>query len=72
MTLNNLAILHSDKNEFPLALEKYEEALNIYRELATKNTSTYLHNVAMTLNNLANLHKAKMNSLWLWKNTKKH
>ena len=53
MTLNNLAVLHSDKNEFSEALEKYEEALKIYRDLAKKNGQTYLPYVAGTLNNLA-------------------
>ena len=41
MTLNNLAVLHSDKNEFPQALEKYEEALKIRRELAKENPRRY-------------------------------
>ncbi|MCB9311108.1 MAG: tetratricopeptide repeat protein, partial [Lewinellaceae bacterium] len=41
------------------ALEKYEEALMIYRELAKENPRTYLSYVAMTLNNLANLHSDK-------------
>jgi tetratricopeptide (TPR) repeat protein len=58
-TLNNLANLQKAKNEFPQALEKYEEALNIYRDLAKENPRTYLPDVAMTLNNLANLHRAK-------------
>ena len=58
-SLNNLAILHKDKNEFPQAFEKFEEALKIRRELAQENPRTYLPNVATTLNNLANLHKAK-------------
>jgi len=56
MTLNNLAILHSNQNEYGDALEKYEEALQIYRELAKENPRTYLPYVATTLNNLANLH----------------
>jgi len=59
MTLNNLANLHSDKNEFPQALEKYEEALKIRRELARENPRTYLPYVATTLNNLAVLHSDK-------------
>ncbi|MBF0378788.1 MAG: tetratricopeptide repeat protein, partial [Desulfamplus sp.] len=53
------ANLHSAKNEFAAALEKYEEALQIRRELAKENPRTYLPDVAMTLNNLANLHSAK-------------
>ena len=59
MTLNNLANLHSDKNEFSQALEEYEEALEIRRKLAKENPKTYLSDVAKTLNNLAVLHKAK-------------
>jgi len=59
MTLNNLAVLHSAKNEFPQTLEKHEEALKIYRKLAKENLRTYLPYVATTLNNLANLHSAK-------------
>ncbi|MEO0396187.1 MAG: tetratricopeptide repeat protein, partial [Cyanobacteria bacterium P01_A01_bin.137] len=35
------------------------EALQVYRTLAEENPRTYLPNVAMTLNNLANLQKAK-------------
>jgi len=34
------------------------EALEIYRELAAANCATYIPDVAMTLNNLALLHKA--------------
>jgi tetratricopeptide (TPR) repeat protein len=58
-TLNNLAILQSDKNEFPQALVNYEEALKIRRELAKENPRTYLPDVAMTLNNLAILQSDK-------------
>ena len=49
MTLNNLAELHSDKNEFLQALEKNEEALRIYRELAKENPRSYEADVAMNL-----------------------
>ena len=59
LILNNLANLHSNKNEFPEALGKYEEALKIYRELAKENRQTYLPDVATSLNNLANLHSYK-------------
>jgi tetratricopeptide (TPR) repeat protein len=52
-TLNNLALLHSDKNELTLAQGEYEEALRIYRDLAEENPSTYLPDVAMTLLNLS-------------------
>ncbi|NVO09475.1 MAG: tetratricopeptide repeat protein [Bacteroidales bacterium] len=57
ITLNNLAILHADRNEFIQAQEKYEEALKIRRELAQENPTTFLPDVAMTLNNLAILQK---------------
>ena len=59
MTLNNLAILHSDQNRYEEALKEYEEALQIRRQLAEANPHTYLPDVAMTLNNLANLHSAQ-------------
>jgi tetratricopeptide (TPR) repeat protein len=61
MTLNNLAVLHSDQNNYEEALLEYEEALEIYRELAKVNPSTYLPYVAGTLNNLANLHSDQNN-----------
>ncbi len=41
MTLNNLAVLQSDKNEFQKALENYKEAVEIYRKLAQKNPEAY-------------------------------
>ncbi|MFN7929817.1 MAG: tetratricopeptide repeat protein [Blastocatellia bacterium] len=59
MTLNNLANLHSDKNELGQAEAEYAEALQIRRQLAAVNPSAYLPDVAMTLNNLANLHSDK-------------
>jgi tetratricopeptide (TPR) repeat protein len=55
-TLNNLAILHENQNEYEKALKEYEEALEIRRNLAKDNPQTYLPNVATTLNNLAILH----------------
>ncbi len=36
-TLNNIACDHIELNEFPQALEKYEESLKIRRELAKEN-----------------------------------
>jgi hypothetical protein len=57
--LNNLAILHSDENEMAIALAEYQEALQIYRELAVENPRSFLQYVAGTLNNLAILHKNK-------------
>ena len=59
MTLNNLANLHSDKNELAQAESEYEEALKIQRDLAEQNPQTFLPDVAMTLNNLAALHYVK-------------
>lgn len=46
-------------NKFNQAQPLHEEALKIYRELARENPQTYLPDVAMTLNNLANLHADK-------------
>ena len=58
-TLNNLGILHSDKNEFAPALEAYQEALDIRRTLAKENPQAFLPYVATTLNSLGNLQRAK-------------
>ncbi len=58
-TLNNLAVLQQSKNDYADALAGYQEALQIYRELAKDNPQTYLPYVAQTLNNLAGLQKAK-------------
>ncbi|MDQ3801054.1 MAG: tetratricopeptide repeat protein [Acidobacteriota bacterium] len=60
-TLNNLAILHSNQNNYEEALKEYEEALQIYRSLDDINPNTYLSDVAMTLNNLAILHSNQNN-----------
>jgi tetratricopeptide (TPR) repeat protein len=49
MTLNNLAVLYKDRNEFSQAQPLYEEALKIYRQLAQQNPQTYLPDMAMTL-----------------------
>lgn len=56
MTLNNLAVLHSDKNELATAEAEYVEALEIRRKLAAVNPAAYLPNVAMTLINIAIYH----------------
>jgi hypothetical protein len=58
-TLNNLANLHSDKNEMAIAEQEYQEALQIYQELAVENPRSFLQYVATTLNNLAVLHSNK-------------
>ena len=42
-----------------IALAEYQEALQIRRELAVENPRSFLPDVAVTLNNLANLHKNK-------------
>ena len=56
-TLNNLAVLHQNKNEIAIAEQEYQEALQIRRELAVENPRSFLPDVATTLNNLAVLHK---------------
>jgi tetratricopeptide (TPR) repeat protein len=58
-TLNNLANLHSDTNEMAIAEKEYQEALQIYREVAVENPRSFLPDVARTLNNLAILHRNK-------------
>ncbi len=55
-TLNNLAVLHADTQEFVLAEKEYGEALAIRRRLAEANTADYEPYVAATLNNLGILH----------------
>jgi Tfp pilus assembly protein PilF len=47
--------LLSDNNEMGGAKQAYEEALQIYRQLAEKNPDVYRPDVAMTLNNLGAL-----------------
>jgi len=59
--LNNLAILHKTQNNFDEAFEKYEEALQIYRQLAETDTLIYQPFVAITLNNMALLHVDQKN-----------
>jgi hypothetical protein len=59
MTLNDLAVLQSKRNDFPSAEAGYQEALRIRRDLARTNPQAYLPDVALTLNNLAVLKKAK-------------
>ncbi|MGB7512425.1 MAG: tetratricopeptide repeat protein, partial [Pelodictyon phaeoclathratiforme] len=56
-TLNNLAVLQSDLNDYGAAEEGYKEALAVYRQLAETNPQTYLPYIATTLNNLAVLQK---------------
>lgn len=52
LILNQLALINIDKNEYSLALEKYEHALRIIRKLA-KTNSNFSPNLAITLRNLA-------------------
>ncbi len=59
ITLNNLAVLHRDKNEYGKAEATFEEALQIRRDLAAVNPQTFLADVAITLNNLGILHSDK-------------
>ena len=58
-TLNDLALLHQNKNEMAIAEQEYQEALQIYQELAVENPRSFLQYVATTLNNLAVLHSNK-------------
>ena len=51
------AILYKNTNRKAAAEELYTEALRIRRELAEKNPSAYLPDVATTCNNLAVLYK---------------
>ncbi len=46
-------------NQFKKAVIFYDEALNLYRNLAKTNPAVYEPNVATTLNNLANLYGAQ-------------
>ena len=59
MTLNNMAVLYKKNYQFDLALEKYEEALSLYQQLAKLNEYKYIPDVSMTLNNMGNLHVSK-------------
>ncbi|OKH14581.1 tetratricopeptide repeat protein [[Limnothrix rosea] IAM M-220] len=52
------AVFLQKHNQFKKALPLYEEALEIRRQLAATNPQSFLPDVAMTLNNLAILHKA--------------
>ena len=58
---NVFAFAHflQEHNVLMQAQPLYEEALQMYKALAEENPRTYLPDVAMTLNNLANLQKAK-------------
>jgi len=51
--LNNLAVLHWNKNEMAIAEQEYQEALQIRRELAVENPRSFLPDVAVTLLSLS-------------------
>ena len=55
LTLNNLAVLQWNQNDYDSAEKGYREALAIRRDLASGNSQKYLPDVAATMNNLANL-----------------
>ncbi|MCW5198431.1 tetratricopeptide repeat protein [Desulfobulbus sp. F3] len=55
-TLNNIALLHADMQDYGSALKEYEEALKIKRSFAETEPKIFLPDVAMFLDNLANLH----------------
>ena len=52
LTLNNLGNLQTQQNDYPAALQSFEEALNTYQTLAQTNPATYLPYIANTLSNL--------------------
>ena len=53
MTLNNLAILHSDINETALARSEYQEALQIYQDFDKKSPAAFQPKVEMVIRNIA-------------------
>jgi tetratricopeptide (TPR) repeat protein len=58
-TQNNLGILYANKNDFTKAEAAYQEALEIFKRLASSNPQTYEPDVAMTQNNLGILYADK-------------
>ncbi len=50
--LNNLGNLYCANQQMPQADSAYQEALQMYRQLAAKNPDAFLPDVALTLNNL--------------------
>ena len=59
IVLGSLANIYAKQNQLQEAEEAYNEALQLYRELAQNNPSAYNPYVAGTLNNLANLYRAR-------------
>ncbi|MBE0637319.1 MAG: tetratricopeptide repeat protein [Bacteroidales bacterium] len=57
--ISGYALFLKKHNKFNKAQPLYEEALQIYRAFAIEKPETYLPDLAMTLNNLANLQQAK-------------
>src|SRR5665647_2551197 len=55
-TLNNLAILHANREILDQAETGFIEALKIYRDLAQSNPQIFMPEMAMTLSNLAHVH----------------
>jgi tetratricopeptide (TPR) repeat protein len=53
LAVNGLAALDGDQNRMEEARKGFEEALQIYRQLANNNPDVYLPEVARTLTNLA-------------------
>ena len=53
MTLNNLAVLYSDRHDLAAAQAAYDEALHIRRRLARTNPETYLPKFSGTAVNLS-------------------
>ncbi len=56
VTLNNLAILYKNTQQFTESEAMYKEALETYRRLAKSNPQAYEPYVAGTMSNLANLY----------------
>ena len=54
-TLNNLGSLLRVTNDLKQAQAYFEEALEIYRELAKQNPEAYKPYVAMSLNNVSSI-----------------
>ncbi len=55
------ALYHEELNELDKAVSEYTKALEIRRQLASKNATSYQKDVAKTLNNLGNLYKTVFN-----------
>jgi tetratricopeptide (TPR) repeat protein len=58
-TLNNLANLHCQTNEYDQAMKEYQELFHIYSRFVKVDPEGFLYYAAKTLNNLAIMHKIK-------------